>query len=70
VNRLTPAPDPDESGRGARYLRDSIETERERLQETRESIDPPVVATIESRVREIKGDLLDSVAAELDIDIG
>jgi Oxyanion-translocating ATPase len=70
VNRLTPAPDPDESGRGARYLRDSIETERERLQETRESIDPPVVATIESRVREIKGDLLDSVGAELDIDTG
>jgi arsenite efflux ATP-binding protein ArsA (TC 3.A.4.1.1) len=70
MNRLTPAPDADESGRGARYLRDSIEVERERLQEARESIDPPIVATIESRVREVKGDILDSVAAELDINPG
>ncbi len=68
MNRLTPEPDPDENGRGARYLRDSIETERERLREARESIDPPVVATIESRVREVKGDLLDAVATEMDID--
>jgi arsenite-transporting ATPase len=68
VNRLTPEPGPEEDGPGARYLRDSIEMERERLRETRESIDPPVVATIESRVREVKGELLESVAAEMDID--
>ena len=68
VNRLTPEPGPDEDGRGARYLRDRVEIERDRLQEARESIDPPVVATIESRVREVKGDLLDAVAAEIDID--
>jgi arsenite-transporting ATPase len=68
ANRLTPEPDPDEDGRGARYLRDSIETETERLREARESIDPPIVATIESRIREVKGDLLESVAAEIDID--
>jgi arsenite-transporting ATPase len=68
ANRLTPEPDPDEDGRGARYLRDSIETEQERLREARESIDPPVVATIESRVREVKGDILDSVATALEID--
>jgi arsenite-transporting ATPase len=68
VNRLTPEPDPDEEGRGARYLRDRIETERERLREARESIDPPVVATIESRVSEVKGDILDSVATKLEID--
>jgi len=68
VNRLTPEPDPEEEGRGARYLRDRIETEQERLREARESIDPPVVATIESRVREVKGDILDSVASKLEID--
>jgi arsenite-transporting ATPase len=69
MNRLTPEPDPDEDGRGARYLRDRIETERERLQEARETIDPPVVATIESRVREVKDDLLASVASEIEIEI-
>lgn len=67
MNRLTPEPDPDENGRGARYLRDRIETERERLRTVHDSLEPPVVATIESRVREVKGDLLESVAAELDI---
>jgi arsenite-transporting ATPase len=69
VNRLTPEPDPDEDGRGARYLRDRVETERERLQEARESLAPPVVATIESRVREVKGPLLESVAAELGVSV-
>ena len=68
VNRLTPAPDPDEDGRGARYLRDTVETERARLEETRESFEPPVVATIEARAREVDGDLLESVAAEIDVD--
>jgi arsenite-transporting ATPase len=68
MNRLTPEPDPGEDGRGARYLRDRLETERERVREARETLDPPVVATIESRVREIKGDLLESVAEELDVE--
>jgi len=68
MNRLTPEPDPEENGRGARYLRDRIETERARLQQARETIDPPVIATIESRVREVKGELLESVADELTID--
>ena len=68
MNRLTPEPDADEDGRGARYLHDRIETERERLRTARESIDPAVVATIESRVKEVKGELLDSVATEMDID--
>ncbi|ERG89938.1 MAG: arsenite-activated ATPase ArsA [halophilic archaeon J07HX5] len=67
MNRLTPEPDPEENGRGARYLRDRIETERERLRTVHDSLEPPVVATIESRVREVKGDLLESVAAELDV---
>ncbi len=68
MNRLTPEPDPEENGRGARYLRDRIETERARLEQARETIDPPVIATIESRVREVKGELLESVAEELTID--
>lgn len=68
MNRLTPEPDPEENGRGARYLRDRIETERARLEQARETIDPPVIATIESRVREVKGELLESVANELTID--
>jgi len=68
MNRLTPEPDPEENGRGARYLRDRIETERARLEQARETIDPPVIATIESRVREVKGGLLESVANELTID--
>jgi len=69
MNRLTPEPDPEENGRGARYLRDRIETERERLRQARESIEPPIVATVEARVREVKGDLLDSVADEIDVDV-
>ncbi|WP_253736626.1 ArsA family ATPase [Halohasta salina] len=68
ANKLTPEPDPDENGRGARYLRDRIATETERLDRVREEFAPPLVATIETRVSEIKGDLLTDVAAELDIE--
>jgi arsenite-transporting ATPase len=70
MNRLTPEPDAEEDGRGARYLRERVETETERVREARETLDPPVVATIETRVREVKDDLLGAVADELDIDIG
>ncbi len=69
VNRLTPAPDPDEEGRGARYLRDRVATERDRLETIEAELAPPVVARIESRVAEVKGELLDDVAGELDIDV-
>ena len=69
VNKLTPEPDDDESGRGARFLRDRVATERDRLDELHETLDPPVVAEIETRVREVKGSLLDEVAAELDISV-
>jgi arsenite-transporting ATPase len=68
MNRLTPEPEPEEDGRGARYLRDRVGTERERVREARETLDPPVVATIETRVREVKDDLLAAVAEELDIE--
>ncbi|ERG95964.1 ArsA family ATPase [Haloquadratum walsbyi] len=69
VNRLTPEPDPDENGRGARFLRDRVATERERLTELHETLDPPVVAEIETRVSEVKGTILDTVAEELAIDV-
>ena len=68
ANKLTPEPDPDEDGRGARYLRERIATETERLERVREEFEPPLAAAIETRVSEIKGDLLDDVAAELDIE--
>lgn len=69
VNRLTPEPDDDEDGRGARYLRERVATERERVATVHEEFAPPVRGTIETRVAEIKGDLLAEVAAELDIEI-
>ncbi len=68
ANKLTPAPDSEEDGRGARYLRDRIETETERLDRVREEFEPPLVAEIETRVSEIKGDFLADVAGELDIE--
>ncbi|MFB6159933.1 MAG: ArsA family ATPase [Haloferacaceae archaeon] len=67
MNRLTPSPDADEEGRGARFLRERVATERERVREARTSFDPPVVAAIETRVAEVKGSLLEEVATELDI---
>ena len=69
VNRVTPAPDDDERGRGATWLRDRVATERERIDEIRTGFDEPVVAEIESRVREVKGDLLAEVAADLAIEV-
>jgi arsenite-transporting ATPase len=69
VNKLTPAPDDDEDGRGARYLRERVATERDRLDELHETFEQPVVAEVETRVREVKGSLLDEVAAELDVGV-
>jgi len=68
VNRLTPAPDDDENGRGARFLRQRIETETEHLRELREEFEPPVLATIETRVSEVKGSFLAEVAEEIGVD--
>ncbi|NGM67924.1 TRC40/GET3/ArsA family transport-energizing ATPase [Natronolimnobius sp. AArcel1] len=69
ANRLTPAPDPDEDGRGARYLRSRVATERDRLESAHTDLEPPVVAELETRVTEIGLDELDGVAAELEITI-
>ena len=68
ANKLTPAPDEDESGRGAQYLRDRIETESKRLTRVREEFAPELVAEIETRTAEVKGDLLADVADEIKID--
>ncbi|WP_435099097.1 ArsA family ATPase [Halarchaeum sp. P4] len=69
VNKVTPEPDPEEDGRGARYLREQCARERERIAEVEETFPVPVVATIETRSGEVKGDLLRDVAAELGIDV-
>ncbi|MDX1745423.1 MAG: ArsA family ATPase [Halobacteriales archaeon] len=69
VNKVTPAPDDDETGVGGRYLRDRVATERERITHINETFDQPVVAEILTRVEEVKGSLLEDVAAELDIDV-
>ena len=69
VNRLTPEPDPEEEGRGARYLRERRATERERLARIRETLAPPVIATIETRVEEVRGPLVDGIADELAIEV-
>ncbi|MDB2238715.1 TRC40/GET3/ArsA family transport-energizing ATPase [Halorubrum ezzemoulense] len=68
ANKLTPSPDEGEQGRGARYLREKVETERERLAQVREGFDPPLVAEIESRTTEVRGDVLADVAASLDVE--
>ncbi|WP_440770467.1 ArsA family ATPase [Natronorubrum sp. DTA28] len=70
VNRLTPEPEPHEEGRGATYLRDRVETERERLEYIEREFDAPVVATIETRVAEVRGSILEDVAGELEISVG
>ena len=69
VNRLTPEPEEAEDGRGAQYLRERRETERERLARIRETLSPPVIATIETRVEEVRGPLVDEIAGELAIEI-
>ncbi len=69
INKVTPEPDDDETGRGATYLRDRCRTERDRIDHIRESFDEPVVAVIEARVSEVKGTLLTDVANELAVDV-
>jgi arsenite-transporting ATPase len=69
INKVTPEPDEEETGRGATYLRDRCRTERDRIDHIRESFDEPVVAVIESRVSEVKGTLLGEVADELNVEI-
>ncbi|WP_276254932.1 ArsA family ATPase [Halomontanus rarus] len=67
INRITPSPEDHEEGRGARYLRSRCATERERIREAKESLEPPIVAEIEARVREVKGEVLEEVAEEIQL---
>ncbi|WP_227375062.1 ArsA family ATPase [Haladaptatus halobius] len=69
INKVTPKPEESEDGRGARYLRERCQTERERIDHIRESFDEPVIAVVESRVEEVKGTLLSDVAGELDVTV-
>ena len=69
INKVTPAPDEDERGRGAKYLRDRVETERARIRQIGDEFSQPVVAEIVTRVEEVKGYLLSEVADELAIDV-
>jgi len=69
VNRVTPEPDDDEQGRGARYLRERVATEREHLARIREGFDEPVVGTIETRAGDVDAALLAAVADELDVGV-
>lgn len=68
INKVAPEPDSDEQGTGARYLRGRHRTERKRIERIRSEFAEPVVAIVEQRVEEVKGDLLDEVAAELDVE--
>jgi arsenite-transporting ATPase len=69
VNKVTPEPDTDEDGRGARFLRDRVATERERIEYIRETFDQPLVALVGTRIEEVKGSLLADVAEELDVEV-
>ena len=67
VNRVSPAPDPENGGRGGDYLREKHRTERERVDTIQESFDEPVVGIIETQPREITGTTLRSIHDDLDI---
>ena len=69
INQVTPSPEPHEEGRGARYLRDRNAAESDRIETVRESLDPPVLATIPTRTREVKGTILREVAEQLDLSL-
>lgn len=70
ANRLTPPPETDEDGPGVQYLKDRVATEQDRLERIHEDFDVPLLAEIETRTQEVKGDLLADVAAELEIETG
>lgn len=69
INKITPGPDEDETGRGAQFLRERVENEQARIRTVKDDFDVPVVAEIESRVAEVKGSLLEDVSSELDIGV-
>ena len=68
VNKVAPAPEEDETGTGATYLRERHRTEQRRLDRIYDEFDQPVVGVIEQRAGEVQEDLLAGVSAELDIE--
>jgi len=69
VNKIAPEPDETEDGTGAKYLRERHRNERDRLRRIEDEFAEPVVARIVQRVEEVKGDLLEEVGAELDVEV-
>ncbi|MFC4450601.1 ArsA family ATPase [Halorussus aquaticus] len=69
INKIAPEPESDEAGTGAQYLRQRHATEHERISQIDDEFSEPVVARIRQRVEEVKGDLLDDVSNELDIEV-
>ncbi len=69
LNRLTPSPDADETGRGGAFLRDRVATERERIETIEATFDTPLVGKIETRIEEVRGSILTEVANELEVDV-
>jgi len=69
VNKIAPEPDETEDGTGAKYLRERHRNERDRIRRIEDEFAEPVVARIVQRVEEVKGDLLEEVAAELDVEV-
>ena len=59
---------PTGNGGGGRYPGDGVAPETERPAEVRETLTPPLVAEITTRTAEVKGSLLEEVAAELDVE--
>jgi arsenite-transporting ATPase len=70
VNKIAPEPGESEDGTGAKYLRERHRTEQERIGRIDAEFDEPIAARILQRVEEVKGNLLEDVAAELDIAVG
>ncbi len=62
VNKLTPKPDPDETGTGAAYLMARRDTEAERLEEIETELAPPIVARITARPHDIDATVLEDLA--------
>lgn len=67
LNKVTPEPDPEEGGVGATYLRDRVETERQRIDRIETDFEEPIVGIIESYVEEVKDSRLEDLAGALDI---
>lgn len=67
INKISPEPESHESGRGADYLRKRVQTERRRINRISEELSPPIVGKIEAKHTEVRDELLEEVAAAINI---